>query len=77
MREASENSTTASVASASLRTVELVGPSVRSSSTSGPTRTPTATTTIAGVTGVLTNRRDTAASSNSMSPTVARPQSTA
>ena len=77
MREESENSTTASVASASLRTVELVGPRVRSSSTSGPTRTPTATTTIAGVIGVLASRRETAARSSSVSPTVARPQSTA
>ena len=36
-REESENSTTASVASASVRTAELVGRTVRSSSTSGPT----------------------------------------
>ena len=77
IREESENSTTASVASASLRTVELVGPTVRSSSTRGPARTPMATTTIAGVIGVLTSRRETAASSSSVRPTVARPQSTA
>ena len=77
MREESENSTTASVASASFRTVELVGPTVRSSSTRGPARTPMATTTIAGVIGVLDSRRETAATSSSASPTVARPQSTA
>jgi hypothetical protein len=76
-REESENSTTASVASASVRTVELVGPTVRSSSTGGPTRTPTATTTIAGVMGVLDKGRDTAATSSSVTPTIARPAPTA
>ena len=73
MREESENSTTASVASASLRTVKLVGPTVRPSNTNGPTRTPMATTTIAGVIGVFESRRDTAATSSSASPTVGKP----
>lgn len=76
-REESENSTTASVASASVRTVEFVGRTVRSSSTSGPARTPTATTTIAGVKGVLDKGRDTAATSSSVRPTITRPASTA
>ena len=76
-REESENSTIASVASASVRTVELVGRTVRSLSTSGPARTPTATTTIAGVTGVLDKGRDTAATSSSVRPTITRPPLTA
>ena len=76
-REESENSTTASVASANVRTVELVGRTERSSSTSGPTSTPTAVTTIAGVTGVLDRRRDTAATSSNARPTIASPDFTA
>ena len=40
IREASANSTTASVASASVRTLEPVGAAVTSSITSGPTSTP-------------------------------------
>ena len=76
-REESENSTTASVASASVRTVELVGRTERSLSTNGPTITPTAVTTIAGVTGVPDRRRDTAATSSNASPTIASPELTA
>ena len=76
-REESENNTTASVASAKVRTVELVGRTERSSSTSGPTSTPTAVTTIAGVTGVLDRRRDTAATSSNVRPMIASPEFTA
>jgi hypothetical protein len=71
MREESENRTTASVASASVRTVALVGPTVMSSSTSGPARTPIATITIAGVTGVADSRREIPATKSSARPTVA------
>ena len=76
-REESENSTTASVASANVRTVELVGGTLRSSSASGPTSTPIATTTIAGVIGVPDRRRDTPATSSSVRPMIASPEFTA
>ena len=52
IREASANSTTASVASASVGTVSLVGYTVTSSSTNGPTSSPSSTGAIAGVNGV-------------------------
>ncbi len=51
MREASQNSTSASVASASVRTAPLVLSMSIPSRTCGPTSNPTATNTIAGVIG--------------------------
>ena len=76
MREASQNSTSASVASASVRTVALELSRSIPSSTSGPTSSPTATNTIAGVTGVPDSRRETAATPSSASATMARDHST-
>ncbi len=55
---------------------ELVGPRVTLSKTSGPSRTPAATTTIGGVIGVFERRWETPATSSSVSPSVASPQST-
>jgi hypothetical protein len=52
MLEASQNSTSASVASASVRTVSLDASTSISPSTRGPSSSPTTTNTIAGVTGV-------------------------
>ena len=75
MREASQNSTSASVASASVRTVALELSRSISPSTSGPTSNPTATKTIAGVTGVPDSRREIAATPSSVSATMARDQS--
>ena len=60
MREASENSTSASVVSASARTVEPVLDRSIPSSTSGPTSNPKATNSIAGVIGVPDSRPETA-----------------
>jgi len=76
IRDASENSTSASVASANVRTVELFGAALTSSSSSGPTSTPIATNTIAGVTGVLESCRETAATASTASATMARVQVT-
>ena len=75
MREASQNSTSASVASASVRTVALVLSRSIPSSTWGPTNKPTATNTIAGVTGVPESRREIAATPSSASATMARAHS--
>ena len=75
MREASQNSTSASVASASARTVPLELSRSSSPSTFGPTSNPTATKTIAGVTGVPDSRREIAATPSSVSATMARDQS--
>ena len=66
IRDASQNSTSASVASASVRTVALELSRSIPSSTSGPTSSPTATNTIAGVTGVPVSRRETAATPSSV-----------
>ena len=71
MRDASENSTSASVASASARTVALELSRSTPSSTSGPTSRPNATNTIAGVTGVPDSRREIAATPSSVSATMA------
>ena len=71
MREASQNNTSASVASASVRTVELELSRSIPSSTSGPASNPTATNTIAGVIGVPYNRREIAATPSSASATMA------
>ncbi len=76
-REESENNTTARVASANVRTVELVGLAAISSSTRGPTRTPMATTRIAGVSGVPDRYRETDATSSSDTPMTASPAPTA
>ena len=76
MREASQNSTSASVASASVRTVALELSRSIPSSTLGPTSSPTATNTIAGVTGVPDSRRETAATPSSASATMASAHST-
>ena len=75
MREASQNSTSASVASASVRTVPLELSRSIPSSTSGPTSNPTATNTIAGVTGVPYSRAEIAATASSVSATMARDHS--
>src|SRR5437588_4655291 len=64
IREASANSTTASVASASVRTVALVGATVTSSITSGPSSSPIRTNAIAGVNDVSVSRRDTPATAS-------------
>ena len=71
MREASANSTTARVASASVLTPSPVGAAVTPSITNGPTRTPTTTNTIAVVTGVPVSRRDTAATARTVAATIA------
>ena len=75
MRDASQNRTSASVASASVRTVPLELSRSISSSTSGPTSNPTATKTIAGVTGVPDSRREIAATPRTVSATMARDHS--
>ena len=75
MREASEKSTSASVASASARTVELVLAMSISSRTLGPTRSPIETNTIAGVIGDPDSRFETAATAISASATVVSDQS--
>jgi hypothetical protein len=69
MRDASENNTSASVASASVRTVALELETSIPSSTSGPTTNPKATNRIAGVIGVPDSRRETAATPSSASAT--------
>ena len=74
MREASQNNTSASVASASARTVELVLSRSIPSSTWGPANNPTATNTIAGVRGVPYNRREIAATASRVSATMASDQ---
>ena len=71
MREASQNNTNASVASANVRTVALELSRLIPSSTSGPTSNPTATKTIAGVTGVPDSRLEIAATPSSVSATMA------
>ena len=71
IREASANSTTASVASASVLTPAPVGAAVTSSITSGPTSTPTRTNTIAGVTGVPVSRRETPATASTVAAMMA------
>ena len=75
MREASQNSTSAKVASASVRTAELELSTSISPSTLGPTSNPTTTNSIAGVTGVPDSRPETAATPSSVSATMARAQS--
>ena len=75
MREASQNSTSASVASASARTVPLELSRSISPSTSGPTSNPTATNTIAGVTTVPDSRPEIAATASSVTATMARAHS--
>ena len=70
MREASEKSTSASVASASARTVELVLEMSTSSRTLGPTRSPIETNRIAGVIGDPDSRFETAATAISASATI-------
>ena len=71
MRDASQNSTSARVASASARTVPLELSRSMPSKTSGPTSNPTATKTIAGVTGVPDSRLEIAATPSSVSATMA------
>ena len=75
MLEASEKRTSASVASASARSVELVLAMLISSRTLGPTMSPIATNTIAGVIGDPDNRFETAATAISASATVVSDQS--
>ena len=75
MREASENRTSASVASANARTVELVLEMSTSSRTFGPTRIPIETKTIAGVIGVPDRRFETAATAINASATIGNDQS--
>jgi hypothetical protein len=72
IREASANSTTASVASASVRTVAPVEDTVASSSTNGPTSSPISTKAMAGVNGVSISRRDTPATASRAPATIAR-----
>ena len=76
MREASENSTSASVASASVRTAALELSRSIPSSTFGPASNPMPTNNIAGVTGVPDSRRETAATPSSASATIASDHST-
>ena len=71
MREASQNNTSARVASASLRTVALELSRSIPPSTSGPTSNPTVTNTIAGVTGVPDSRREIVATPSTVSATTA------
>ena len=71
MREASQNSSSASVASASARTVSLELSMSSSPSTFGPTSRPTATKTIAGVIGVPDSRLETAATPSSVTARIA------
>ena len=71
MREASENSTRARVASAKVRTVELVLSTSIPPSTCGPTSRPKATNNIVGVSGVPEIRREIAATPSSASATMA------
>ena len=75
MLEASEKSTSASVASASARSVELVLAMLISSRTLGPTRSPIETNSIAGVIGDPDSRFETAATAISASATVVSDQS--
>ena len=75
MREASANSTSVSVVSASARTVELELDRSIPSSTSGPTSSPKATNRIAGVIGVPDSRPEIAATPSSASATRARAHS--
>ena len=71
IRDASQNSTSASVASASVRTVALELSTSIPPSTSGPTSRPAPTNRIAGVIGVPASRRETAATPSSVSATMA------
>jgi hypothetical protein len=71
IREASANSTTARVASASVLTPAPDGAAVTSSNTSGPRSAPTSTNTIAGVTGVPVSRRDTPATASTVAAMIA------
>ena len=72
IREASANRTTASVASASVRTVALAGDTATSSSTNGPTSSPISTKAMAGVKGVEISRRDTPATTSKDPASMAR-----
>ena len=74
MREASQKSTSANVASASVRTVELVLSMSTSPSTLGPTSRPTTTNSIAGVIGVPDSRAEIAATPSRTSATMASDQ---
>ena len=76
MREASEKRTSASVASASARTVELLLETSIPSRTWGPTRSPIATNRIAGVIGDPESRLETAASAIRARATIVSAQST-
>ncbi len=69
MRDASENSTSASVVSARTRTVSLELDRSTPSSTFGPTSNPKATKRIAGVIGVPDSRCETAATPTNASAT--------
>ena len=71
IREASQNSTNASVPSASVRTTVLELDNSMPPSACGPTSSPNATNTIAGVNAVPTSRLDTAATPSSANATSA------
>ena len=71
MREASENSTSARVASASVRTVTLVLEMSTASRTSGPISSPIDTNRIAGVIGDPDRRLEMAATPMSTSARIA------
>ena len=75
IREASENSTSARVASASARTVEPELERSTSPRTFGPTSTPMTTKRIAGVRGVPAIRPDTDATAKTASAMIASDQS--
>ena len=75
MREASQNSTSARVASASVRTAELELSVSISPSTLGPTSNPMTTNSIVAVRGVPDSRPETAPTASSVSATMARDQS--
>jgi hypothetical protein len=59
-----------------VRTSELFGDAFRSSRNSGPTTTPIATNTIAGVTGVFDSRLDTVATASTATATIVSAQVT-
>ena len=77
MREASQNSTRASVASANLRTVAPELSRSMPPNTFGPASSPIVTKTIVGVTGVPDSRCETAATPSSASAAMARDHSIA
>ena len=75
MREASQKSTSASVASASVRTIPLELSTSIPSNACGPATNPTATNSIAAVTGLPDSSREIAATASNARATMARAHS--